>query len=103
VAGFVQIVEFTTSRIDEVEKLGAEFREQRSAEAQQGLTVRRVTITADRDRPNTYRTIAEFESHEAAMENSRHPETTAFATKMQELCDGPPKFYNLDILDSWEA
>jgi quinol monooxygenase YgiN len=103
VAGFVQIIEFTTSRIDEVEKLGAEFRERRSAEAQEGLTVRRVTMTADRDRPNTYLNIVEFESYDAAMENSKHPETTAFASKMQELCDGPPRFYNLDIVDSWEV
>jgi hypothetical protein len=31
------------------------------------------------------------------MENSNRPETSQFAEQMQKLCDGPPKFYNLDV------
>jgi quinol monooxygenase YgiN len=92
-AGFVQIIEFKTSRIDEVEALADE----RSPALQSGTTVHRVTITADRDRPGYYLSFAEFDSYESAMENSNRPETSEFAAQMAKLCDGPPKFYNLDV------
>ncbi len=95
-AGFVQIIEFTTTRIDEVRTLGDEVRDQ----ADTGLVLRG-TFAADRDRPNTYINIIEFDSHESAMENSNRPETASFAARMGELCDGPPTFYNLDVLDVW--
>lgn len=95
-AGFVQIIEFTTTRIDEVRTLGDEVRDQADA----GLVLRG-TFAADRDRPNTYINIIEFDSHESAMENSNRPETASFAARMGELCDGPPTFYNLDVLDVW--
>lgn len=94
-AGFVQIIEFTTTRIDEVRALGDEMREQAAGPVVRG------TFTADRDRPNTYLNVIEFESYDAAMENSNRPETSAFAARMAELCDGPPKFYNLDVMDTW--
>jgi len=95
-SGFVQIIQFTTSRIDEVKALGEELRA--SGDTSQVL---RATFTADRDRPNTYLNIVEFESYDAAMQNSARPETGAFASKMAELCDGPPSFLNLDIEDTW--
>ena len=95
---FVQIIEYTTSRFDEVKALGDQMAEARAAAGR----VRRVTVTSDRDRPNTYRTIAEFESYEAAMENSDAPETKQFAEQMMKLCDGPPTFYNLDVEASYQ-
>jgi quinol monooxygenase YgiN len=91
-AGFVQVVEYTTTRFDEVVALGQRYREQRG----DGGPVR-VTITKDRDRPNTYITIAEFSSYDAAMANSNAPETQQFAEQMAKLVDGPPTFRNLDI------
>jgi hypothetical protein len=63
----------------------------------------RGTFTSDRDRPNTYVNIIEFESYESAMENSNRPETSAFAARMAGLCDGPPNFYNLDVQDTWPS
>jgi quinol monooxygenase YgiN len=98
-AGFVQIIEYKTSRIEEVQALADAMRDARSADG--ATSVGRVTATADRDRPGYYLTIAEFDSHEAAMENSGRPETSEFAAKMAELCDGPPRFYNLDVQDEW--
>lgn len=95
-AGFVQIIEFTTTRIDEVRALGDEMRSRGDTSL-----VLRGTFTEDRDRPNTYINIIEFESYETAMENSNRPETSAFAARMAELCDSPPSFYNLDVLDTW--
>jgi quinol monooxygenase YgiN len=99
VAGFVQIIEYQTSRFDEVKQLGEEIREQMQA---RGGGPVRVTVTKSRDRDNTYLTIAEFASYEAAMANSNDPSTQQFAEAMGKLCDGPPTFYNLDVENSWE-
>ncbi len=91
-AGFVQIVEIQTSRIDEVEALIEEMRS-----GGRPMPMVRATRTADRDRPGHYLNILEFESYEQAMDNSNRPETTEMAQKMAALCDAPPKFYNLDV------
>lgn len=96
-AGFVQIVEFKTSRIEELQAFINESRPQMEA----GSTARRITATADRDRPGYYLSIIEFDSYESAMENSNRPETSEFAAQMAKLCDGPPKFYNLDVWQTW--
>lgn len=93
-AGFVQIIEWTSSRIDEVEALSEEFREDPD---RKGGPVR-LLVLADRDKPNSYRTVVEFESHESAMANSARDDTSEFAQKMAALCDGPPTFFNGDIL-----
>lgn len=88
--GFIQIIEFSTSHIDEIEALADGMGDMGFA--------RRATITADRDRPGTYLNIVEFDSYDEAMKNSERPEVGEFAAKMGELCDGPPRFYNLDIV-----
>jgi hypothetical protein len=100
-AKFVQIIEFKTSHLDEVKALSEEFRAERAANADGQMPVERGTFTTDRDRPGYCLNIIEFESYEAAMANSALPETTKFAERMMELCDGPPKFYNLDVAESW--
>ena len=92
-AGFIQIIEYTTTRFDEVEALGRQMEESQRGKS----NARRVQVTADRDRPNTYLTIVEFDSYESAADNSAKPETQQFAEQMGKLCDGPPKFYNLDV------
>lgn len=97
---FVQIIEFDTSRADEVRAVADEFRAGR--EAAGDSTVARGTFCVDRDRPNHYVNIIEFESYEAAMENSNRPETREFADRLAALCDGPPKFHNLDVQETWE-
>jgi quinol monooxygenase YgiN len=98
---FVQIIEYRSSRPEEIAALGEEFRQQRMASVE-GTPPVRLTVTADRDRPGTYLSIVEFESYEAAMENSQRPETSDFAARMAELCEGPPTFYNLDVVQSWQ-
>jgi quinol monooxygenase YgiN len=94
--GFIQIVEYTTSRPEQVKLLTERFRDERR-DSEAGPTVVRGTVTADRDRPGVYLSILEFPSYEVAMANSARPETTDFARAMAELCDGPPRFYNLDV------
>ena len=99
-AGFIQIIELQTSRFDEIEALMQEVR----SRLDDGRSSRplRGTITADRDRPGFYLNIVEFDSHEAAMENSNRPETGEFAARLAKLCDAPPTFYNLDVREVWE-
>lgn len=93
-AGFVQIIEWKSSRFDEVRALNEEYRASRGAD---GQGPSRVTVTSDRERPETYLTIVEFADHAAAMANSARPDTSEFAAKMGALCDGPPRFLNLDV------
>jgi hypothetical protein len=96
---FVQIIEFTSSNIDEIKKLADDFRSKREADGTGGPVSG--LITEDRDRPGTYLNIVEFQSYELAMENSNDPLTQDFSKRMMELCDGPPKFLNLDVMESW--
>lgn len=96
-AGFVQMIEFTTSKIDEIKALSEEMTGQLGS----GMATRGV-VTEDRDRPGTYLNIVEFDSYESAMENSSRPEIGEFSRRMAELCDGPPTFYNLEVLQQWD-
>jgi hypothetical protein len=96
-AGFVQIIEYRTSKPDEITALMEDFSAKREAEGD-GPSPLRAMNCADRDEPGRYFSIIEFASYEAAMENSRRADTTEFSTKMMELCDGPGAFYNLDQL-----
>jgi quinol monooxygenase YgiN len=89
---FVQMIEYRTSRRDEFEALFKEWDEQSPS-----AKVRAIDC-ADRDQPGTYVTLVWFPSHEAAMENSQRPETTAMSERMMKLCEGEPVFRNLDVL-----
>ena len=91
--GFVQIVEFRSSKIDELRALSDEFASARAA----GTLVHGV-VTQDREDPTLYRTIVEFPSYEEAMANSDLPETGEFAQRLTALCEGPPAFRNLDLV-----
>jgi hypothetical protein len=97
VASFVQIIEISTSRFEEIRALGDEMAARRG---DAGTAVRGM-LCADRDRPNVYVNVVEFDSYESAMENSNAQETTEFASKMRELCDAPPVYRNLDIVETW--
>lgn len=90
---FVQIIEFNSSRIDEVEALAEKFR----AGDNSATSAPAAMMCADRDNPNRYMVIVEFPDYDTAMANSNRPEVGEFAKAMGELCDGPPKFHNLDL------
>jgi hypothetical protein len=98
-AGFVQIIEYTTARPDEVRAMGEEWRRTRGDDPQGPA---RLTLVADRDHPGHYLSIVEFDSYEAAMANSQREDTSDFAARMAALCDAPPTFRNLDVMDRWE-
>lgn len=94
--GFVQIIEFRTSRISELRSLATQMRSQNGPGA-----ALRGTVTQDLDRPGYYLNVVEFESQQAAMENSARPEVGEFAAKMAALCDEAPRFYNLSVVETW--
>ena len=54
---YVQIIEFTTSRIDEVESLMDEWVKRTEGKR----TTQRSVLTLDRDRPNTFVQIVDFD------------------------------------------
>ena len=91
---FIQVIELTTTRPNDVEALVSEWQVQASGRR----TARRGTFTSDRDRPDVYVQIVEFPSYEDAMANSELPETATFAGRLNELCDGPLTLRNLDVL-----
>lgn len=90
---FIQIIEVTTTRPEEIQQLVEEW----SAKTKGKRTAYRATLAADRDRPGTYVQIVEFPSYQEAMTNSGLPETSEFADKLARLCDAPPVFRNLDV------
>ena len=92
--GFVQIIEITTSRFDEVEALHEAW----LADTEGERTTVSETICRDRDRPDTYLVIVEFPSHEAAMRNNELPATEKIAAGITELADRPPTFRDLDLV-----
>ena len=95
---FVQIIEMHTSKLTEIQHVADEWEK-----ATQGKrTARRNILCADRDNPGRYFNVVFFDSYEAAMENSAMPETDALSKKMMNLADGPPTFYNLDVIEDRE-
>jgi hypothetical protein len=92
---FVQIIEYKTSRIDELNALLDSWVEKNAG----SRLATRALQTRDRDTENVYLNIVEFPTYEQAMDNSNRPETAAFAAQVAALCDGPPVFRNLDLLD----
>ena len=91
--GFVQIMEFETLRIDEVEALSKKMQLERG----DALLASKATITEDRDRPGHYFVIVELDSYEEAMRNSNDPVTGKYAEQMSALLTGPPIFHNFDV------
>jgi hypothetical protein len=92
-SGFMQLIEWKTSRLEDVRKLNDEWRERFP---KMGPT--RILVGGDRDNAGSYVTVVEFGSYEEAMKNSEDPATSEYAEKMQALCDGPPVFRNLDVV-----
>ena len=95
---FVQIIEFRTSKIAEMQEVVNEW--EKATEGKR--KARRTILCADRDNPGRYLNVVFFDSYEAAMENSAMPETDALSKKMMNFADGPPTFHNLDVIDDRE-
>ena|SRR3974390_968255 len=92
---FVQIMQLQTSKPEEIQAAADEW--YRATEGTR--TVRRSAMCQDRDNPGSYSVIVFFDSYEDAMRNSELPETEAMAKKTTALCDAPPTFLNLDVIE----
>jgi hypothetical protein len=90
---FIQIIEFSTTRVADVDALLDQWLER----TQGKRTATWGAQTRDRDRANTYVQIVEFPSYEDAVANSELSETSEVAARPAELCDAPPTFRNLDV------
>lgn len=90
---FVQIIEYETSRADELDRVFDEW----LAATEGKRTVLHEMHTRDRDRPTHYVDIIEFPSYEKAMANSELPETRRIAEQMRAVCTGEPRFLNLQV------
>jgi hypothetical protein len=77
--------------VDLVERLARDQQRHRSA--------RREVLSEDRDNPGRYFQVVFFDSYVSAMKNSELPVTQEFAEKMSALADGPPTFYNLNVVE----
>jgi hypothetical protein len=94
-ARFVQLIEFQTTRIDEVRVLERRWRDAiESAGASSAMS-----ITKDRDRHNRYVWMIEFPSHDNAAQCDALEETGYIVEQLMKLADGPAVFRNLDVLD----
>jgi quinol monooxygenase YgiN len=92
---FIQIIEMHTKKFDELQALDDQW--EQATEGKR--TLRRSIVARDRKNPDRYILLAFFDSYESAMENSNLPETAEFAEKQVALLDGPPTFFDLDIVD----
>ncbi|MBB5749559.1 hypothetical protein [Micrococcus sp. TA1] len=95
---FVQLIEYTTTRPEEVAEVLAEW--ERATQGKR--TARRAVWMTYRDNPDRYCEVVFFDSYESAMENSQLPETAEFAGRMRELVDGEITFRDFDVVDERE-
>ncbi|NXY95755.1 ester cyclase [Streptomyces sp. BR123] len=91
---FVQIVDYETSRPDAVSALMDRYLAQTSGKR----TVTHSVVGRDRESETHYVDVVEFPSYEEAMRNSHLPETDRMFQEMVALCDGMPRFTNLDVV-----
>jgi quinol monooxygenase YgiN len=91
---FIQIVEYETDRADEI---AAVMNEMPPPSPDQAPGFRRMAFTQDRDNPRRFLVIVEFDSYEAAMDNSNKPETDAMANRLGEMVTRGPIYHNLEV------
>lgn len=90
---FVQLIEYETDKPEELDKVFDQW-----LKATEGKrTVMHEMHGQDRDKPAHFVDIVEFPSYQAAMENSRLPETQQNAEKIRALCTSEPRFVNLEV------
>jgi quinol monooxygenase YgiN len=89
---FIQIVDYET---DKAQQIDEQMRQSMSTGEPMSFT--RLEHTQDRDNPRHYMTIVEFPSYEAAMANSKRPETSAMAEQLKAMCTKGPNFTNLEV------
>jgi hypothetical protein len=92
---FVQIIEFRTGNREAMEQVGNRWEEATAGKRK----ARRRVLCRDRNDAKRFFNVVFFDSFESAMENSNLPETQQFSQEMMKFADGPPTFYNLDVVE----
>lgn len=92
---FVQMMMYSTSKPNELQAAVEEW----EATTEGRRTVVRRVLCEDRSVWGRYVDILFFDSYEEAMENSALPETAVLSDTMRKLADGPPTFFNLDVVN----
>ncbi|WP_405815605.1 DUF1330 domain-containing protein [Streptomyces sp. NBC_01390] len=96
---FVQIIDIETDRMEEMRALVQEA--DASLGGRAGGPTHRLVLQ-DRNQPNRFLVVIEFDSHDEAMRNSDDPETSRMAEKMASLCTRPPIFTDCDVQEKTE-
>ena len=91
---FTQIIEFTTTRIDEFNANLDTW----MAKTEGHRIPHRAELRRDRDLDDVSLLTVEFASYKQGMENSSRPETGEFAAFLSSLNQGDITFRNLDVL-----
>ncbi|WP_431043492.1 hypothetical protein ACQUSR_17415 [Streptomyces sp. P1-3] len=92
---FMQVIEYETTQEEKMSRLMDEW--MMATEGRR--TVTREFHTRDREHPRHYVDIVEFPSYEKAMVNNALPETRRMAEEFRSLCEGEPRFVNLEVID----
>lgn len=95
---FAQIIDFETERMDEMREVMRQFEQQAESEDRDVKPTHR-TVLQDRDHPNHYLVVVEFDSYEEAMKNSARADTAEFSEKMGAMTS-TGGFTNCDVLES---
>ena len=91
---FTQIIEFSTTRIDELNATLDTW----ITSTEGNRIPHRAVLRRDREAEDRYLLMVEFSSYDQGMENSKRPATAEFAAFLSGICDAPPTFRNLDVL-----
>jgi archaellum biogenesis ATPase FlaH len=94
-AVFVQAMQYTTSKPDEVKEVLVGW--ERATEGKRGA--RRIVSTRHHDDPSRHVDLVFFDSYDSAMANSQLPETDEYAQRLRELVDGELVFFDLDVVE----
>jgi hypothetical protein len=92
---FVQIIEFRSANIDAMQEVADRWEKATAGKRTAG----RRLLCRDRQNANRYFNLVFFDSYESAMQNSSLPETQQFSQEMMKFADGPPTFYDLDVVE----
>lgn len=91
---FVQIIDFQTTKIDEMRRVADQW--EKATEGKRTAVWR--ILCQDRDEPGHCLSIVFFESYNSAMRNSSLPEMDKFSREMYSLVDGAAAFHNMDVV-----
>ena len=96
---FVQIIEMTTDKFDDLEALHDKWRAATEGER----TTKLEWVLRDREDPNRYVIVVLFDSFDDAMKNNDLPATGEIAAAMNDLTTAQTVFRNLDLIRVDEA